>query len=57
MPNGCGKRKTATNDTQLNKIKTADKASISNTGAKSTEISLKEAESNRALNAVKDEWC
>ena len=57
MPNRCGKRKTATNDTQLNKIKTADKASISNTGAKSTEISLKEAESNRALNAVKDEWC
>ena len=31
----------------MNKIKTADKASISNTKAKSTEIGLKETESNR----------
>ena len=36
----------------MNKIKTADKASISNTGAKSTEIGLKETESNRVLTAV-----
>ena len=31
----------------MNKIKTADKASMSNTEVKSTEIGLKETESNR----------
>ena len=38
----------------MNKIKTADKASISNTEAKSTEIGFKlnETESNKALPAV-----
>ena len=36
----------------MNKIKTSDKASISNTEAKSTEIGLKETESNKALPAV-----
>ena len=36
----------------MNKIKTADKASISNTEVKSTEIGLKETESNRVLIAV-----
>ena len=33
----------------MNKIKTADNASISNTEVKSTEIGLKETESNRVL--------
>ena len=32
----------------MNKIKTADKASISNTKAKSTKIGLKETERNKA---------
>ena len=36
----------------MNKIKTADKASISNTEAKSIEIGLKETESNKALPTV-----
>ena len=36
----------------MNKIKTADKASISNTESKSTKIGLKETESNRSLPAV-----
>ena len=36
----------------MNKIKTADKASISNTEAKSTEIGLKETEGNKALPTV-----
>ena len=36
----------------MNKNKTADKASISNTKAKSTEIGLKETESNKALPAI-----
>ena len=36
----------------MEKIKTANKASISNTEAKSTEIGLKETESNRVLTAV-----
>ena len=41
----------------MNKIKTADKASMSKTEAKSTEIGLKETESNRVLIAEDDEWC
>ena len=36
----------------MGKIKTADKASISNTEAKSTEIGLKETENNKAQPAV-----
>ena len=36
----------------MEKIKTADKASISNAEAKSTEIDLKETESSKALPAV-----
>ena len=57
-----GKRKTSTtndktNTHTLNKIKTADKASISNTDAKSTKIGLNEMESNRILIADKDGWC
>ena len=36
----------------MNKIETADKASISNTEVKSTEIGLKETESNNALPAI-----
>ena len=52
-----GTENTQTNNKQhcthtMNKIKTADKASISNTEAKSTEIGLKETESNKALPAV-----
>ena len=46
-----GKKKTAQTHTYtytMNKIKTADKASISNTEAKSTEIGLKETENNKA---------
>ena len=40
----------------MNKIKITDKASISNTEAKSTEIGLKETESNRVLIADDDGW-
>ena len=40
----------------MNKIKTADKASISNTEAKSTEIGLKETENNRVSIADDNEW-
>ena len=36
----------------MEKIKTADKASISITRVKSTEIGLKETESNKVLTAV-----
>ena len=36
----------------MNRIKTADKASISNTEATSTEIGLKETESNKPLPAI-----
>ena len=36
----------------MNRIKTADKASISNTEATSTEIDLKETESNKPLPAI-----
>ena len=36
----------------MEKIKTADKASISNTEVKSAEIGLKETESNKALPAI-----
>ena len=36
----------------MNKIKTTDKTSISNTEAKSTETGLKETESNMVLTAV-----
>ena len=36
----------------MNKIKTADKASILNTKAKSTKIGLKETESNRVSIAI-----
>ena len=63
MSNRCERKKTSTtNDTHthtntLNKMKTADKASISNTEAKSTKIGLKETESNRVLIANKDGWC
>ena len=39
----------------MNKIKTADKASISSTDIKSTEIGLKETESNRVSIAEDDE--
>ena len=39
------------------KIKTADKASILNTKAKSTKIGLKETESNRVSIADNNEWC
>ena len=39
----------------MGKIKTADKASISNTEAKSTEIGLKETESNRVLSGADNE--
>ena len=54
---GTIKRKThkqTTNDTHththtMEKIKTADKASILNTRAKSTKIGLKRTESNKAL--------
>ena len=54
MSNRCERRKTSTNKlhTTMNKIKITDKASISNTEAKSTEIGLKETESNKALPAV-----
>ena len=38
-------------------MKTADKASISNTKAKSTEIGLKETESNRVLIADDNGGC
>ena len=41
----------------MEKIKTADKASISNTEVKSTEIGLKETERKRVLIADDDEWC
>ena len=41
----------------MNKIKTADKASISNTEIKSTGIGLKETESNRVLIADDNGWC
>ena len=41
----------------MNKIKTADKASISNTEVKSTEIGMKETESNRVSISDNDEWC
>ena len=41
----------------MNKIKTADKASISNTKEKSTEIGLKETESNRVLIADDNGGC
>ena len=40
----------------MNKIKTADKASISNALAKSTKIGLKETESNRLSIADDNEW-
>ena len=36
----------------MNKIKTADKASILNKKAKSTKVGLKETESNKILTAV-----
>ena len=39
------------------KIKTADKASILNTKAKSTKVGLKETESNRVSIADNNEWC
>ena len=55
-----GKKKTAQTHTYtytMNKIKTADKASISNTEAKSIEIGLKETESNRVLIADDSGWC
>ena len=52
-------RKQTTNDTHthkhkhtMNKIKTADKASILNTKAKATKIGLKETESNRVSIAI-----
>ena len=41
----------------MNKIKTAEKASISNIEVKSIEIGLKETESNRVLIADDEEWC
>ena len=41
----------------MNKIKTADKASIPNTYAKSVKLGLKEMESNRVSIADDDEWC
>ena len=40
---------TNTHTHTMNKIKTADKDSISNTESKSREIGLKETESNKAL--------
>ena len=40
------------NESTMEKIKTADKASISITRVKSTELSLKETESNRVLIAI-----
>ena len=40
-----------------NKIKTADKASILKTKAKSTKVDLKETESNRVSIANDGEWC
>jgi len=41
----------------MEKIKTANKASILNTKAKSTKTGLKEMEVNRVLIADNDEWC
>ena len=41
----------------MEKIKTADKASILNTKAKSTKVGLKETESNRVSIADNNEWC
>ena len=43
---------THTHKHTMNKIKIADKASISNTEVKSAEIGLKETESNKALPAI-----
>ena len=43
---------THTHTHMMDKIKTADKASLSNTESKLTEIGLKETERNKALPAV-----
>ena len=52
-----GKQSRNTHTHTMNKIKTADKASISNTEVKSKELGLKETESNRVMIADEDEWC
>tara|TARA_B110001452_G_C14944621_1_gene330389 strand:+ start:118 stop:291 length:174 start_codon:yes stop_codon:yes gene_type:complete len=56
MSNRCRKEGKHTHTPQDDKIKTADKASVSNTTAKSTKIGLKETESNRVSTADNDEW-